>query len=480
MHKQFAEYSLYLLFIQNNIEKFYIMRFLGFIVCTSILIFFSSALTAQTNTFPSSGNVGIGTTSPATKLVVVGNDNNGSTATLSIQSSTQTMLLDGNEIDGNTGLYLNNNVNKNVMIATGGGNVGVGTTTPGTKLEVVGAESNGTTTAALTIKSPNQTMMLDGSEIDANTGLHLNRNVNQDVIIATGGGNVGIGTNTPQNKLEVNGSAKFLSGNHGFYFLSGNNKNASLAGMRVNNGSPVLNAKQGGILYLNRDVESDVRIQSNTGGSVVSIASFNKDGNVGIGTDTPSSWFGGKVLEIDGDRPVLKLNSSTGISTITFSDQAINTTTHDGEFHLNHVYDDTTPTRSYFTVAGYPSGHILNVFADGKVGIGTSDPQNALDVCGTVRANEMLVESGWCDYVFEADHEKPSLEEVDQFIQSNGHLPQFESAEAMNEEIKIADVTKRQQLTIEEMMLHLIEMNKELKELKAENSQLRSDLNDLK
>ena len=84
------------------------------------------------------GNVGVGTISPATRFHVVGNENDGSTATLEIQSGTQTMLMDGNEIDGMESLYLNRNSNKNVIIAQGGGRVGIGTGNPSAKLDVEG------------------------------------------------------------------------------------------------------------------------------------------------------------------------------------------------------------------------------------------------------------------------------------------------------------------------------------------------------
>jgi hypothetical protein len=108
----------------------------------------SKAGTKPSNVFPETGNVGIGTPTPNTKLHIdaTGVDNDGSTAVVRIISGngSQHLLLDGNEIDATTdGLFLNNNTNQKVVLATGGGNVGIGAENPVAKLDIAGTTRTG-------------------------------------------------------------------------------------------------------------------------------------------------------------------------------------------------------------------------------------------------------------------------------------------------------------------------------------------------
>lgn len=157
------------------------------------------------NIFYNGGNVGIGTINPFAKLHVLGVDNDGATASMVIQAGTQQMLFDGNEIDGLSGLHLNNNTDKNVSIVKGGGNMGVGTLAPGAKLHVLGVENDGST-ASMIIQTGTQQMLFDGNEIDGLDGLYLNKNTDKNVLVARGGGNMGIGTHAPGAKLHIIGA----------------------------------------------------------------------------------------------------------------------------------------------------------------------------------------------------------------------------------------------------------------------------------
>ncbi|MEM1325822.1 MAG: tail fiber domain-containing protein [Bacteroidota bacterium] len=107
------------------------------------------------NAFNTDGGVGIGTLSPSTKLHVIGDEADGTTAALRIQTRTntaQSMYLDGNEIDAIAdGLNLNLNTTQKVTIAAGtdGGDVGLGITNPTAKLHVLANESTLTDNVAI-------------------------------------------------------------------------------------------------------------------------------------------------------------------------------------------------------------------------------------------------------------------------------------------------------------------------------------------
>lgn len=101
---------------------------------------------------------------------------------------------------------------------------------------------------------------------------------------------------------------------------------------------------------------------------------------------------------------------------------------------------------------------------EGNVGIGTQLPKEKLSVNGKIRTHEIKVEidpANWPDFVFENSYSLPTLHETESFIKKNGHLPGIPSAKQVKENgLDLGDMNAKLLQKIEELTLHLIEMEK--------------------
>lgn len=115
------------------------------------------------------------------------------------------------------------------------------------------------------------------------------------------------------------------------------------------------------------------------------------------------------------------------------------------------------------------SGGISRIFisqSTGNVGIGTENPTYKLSVLGNIRSTEVVVETGWADYVFDEKYQLPTLAEVETFIGQNKHLPNIPSAaEIKKNGLHLGDTQKRMMEKIEELTLYIIEVNKRIKKM---------------
>ncbi len=124
-----------------------------------------------------------------------------------------------------------------------------------------------------------------------------------------------------------------------------------------------------------------------------------------------------------------------------------------------------------------PSSLLLNPLG-GNVGIGTSNPTYKLSVNGTIRSKELIVETGWADFVFDRSYRLRPLAEVEQFIKTHHHLPDMAPAGEISQQgMPIAETTTRMMQKIEELTLYLIAQQKQLTAQQRQIRQLKARLN---
>lgn len=111
-------------------------------------------------------------------------------------------------------------------------------------------------------------------------------------------------------------------------------------------------------------------------------------------------------------------------------------------------------------------------FTTGKVGIGCVNDMNdfALAVQGGIVSSKVSVIDidSWPDFVFGDGYSLMNLYELEQFINANQHLPNVPSAEEVSANgIDLGEMNAVLLQKVEELTLHIIELQKQIDELKA-------------
>lgn len=115
----------------------------------------------------------------------------------------------------------------------------------------------------------------------------------------------------------------------------------------------------------------------------------------------------------------------------------------------------------------------INAFAikpSGRVEINCNGITN-LDEClwvnGKIKSREVIVtQENWPDYVFDEGYMLQNLEVTEKYIKENKHLPNVPDAKTIEEKgTGVAEMQKIMMEKIEELTLHIIQLNKRIKEL---------------
>ncbi len=358
------------------------------IILTTLTLASSFTFFGQ-NTFPNSGNVGIGTTSPDSKLVVA----NGTDA----------------------------------VSISGGGNV----TGIGFNREVSGGGIFNSSLSAWQFSARDTKFTLEG----------YNGAFSNPFTVLASNGYVGLAASSPVERLQVNGKIRTYTTNTSHY----------------------LNIYGGSSANFIDSYGTDFYLRSNANNSTSIV--LKESGKVGIGTTSPN-----ERLVVNGS---IGLNYSNGAAYSGLRRDGVATEYYNGITGVNtNVIHQFTGTDTV----------IMSMTQGGYVGIGSTNPDSELTVRGKIHCEEVQVDLQVpADYVFEKyytgaselkeEYNMPTLEEVEAYTKENHHLPNIPSAAEIKEEgLHLKEMTNLLLQKIEELTLYTIEQEKRIKALEAQQT----------
>jgi len=286
---------------------------------------------------------------------------------------------------------------------------------------------------------------------------------------------IGIGTSNPDERLHI------LSGK---IYVQDNRTNQS---PHIIFDAPAVDFKEGGLQWkrsgdtmasinyiANPNFPNYLRFSVSNNGKGPDLF-INQTGYLGLGFADPQvklhirSSTATEMIRLEGENPMIQLRRYASL--LTYEDVAFIQTSGDNL----RVGTNSNNTLGKFVVRT-GGGDRLFVDANGNVSIGTSAVASGykLSINGKAICEELKVQlsGNWPDYVFKKDYNLMPLPQLEQFINTNKHLPNIPKAiDVQKSGIEVGDMQKRMMEKIEELTLYIIDLQKQVEELKKKEKQ---------
>lgn len=317
-------------------------------------------------TLDPSGNLTITGSLSASSLVANGIQDVDNTTSITTGSETLTFTTNSNER----------------MRITSGGLVGIGTNNPSQKLDVVGD--------IFIRNSPiSRLFFVDGADYLESDGTDMRLVVNSaEIIRFKNGGNVGIGSNNPTEKLDIIGNISIYDETEALIKVKDNTDTRIKFGYNENNTlesnsttAEILADSSGNILYSTRtNFDSGHIFYTRSGTTPTERMRIDVDGNVGIGTNNPNLY----KLHIEGtinDTGIFFKNSNNSIGALVGLDSG-------GDLILSqgNSADETRIVHNSSDRLVINNSHTY--FLNSNVGFGLTTPNTARVVIGNNDFND--------------------------------------------------------------------------------------------
>ncbi|KXX71234.1 hypothetical protein [Flammeovirga sp. SJP92] len=264
-------------------------------------------------------------------------------------------------------------------------------------------------------------------------------------------GKLGIGTNSPTEKIRVQNGNILLS--------SGQSTNSSIhTGVKFSTDnlpyySSILGYRGEGSNLIGMKFFTSDRVGN------LEAMHINYNGFIGIGRSNPL-----EKLHVYNGNLLISSNNNTNNNVshgILFTTDNMN---YQSSISAFRGIASTFIGLDFKTSNGADNINAMRINPDGSIGINTFVTSGyKLSVNGKIRAEEVKVYTGWADYVFDEDYNLKSLSEVEAHIKEHKHLPDVPSAKEVEENgVNVGETEAMLLRKIEELTLYTIEQEKRL------------------